>query len=40
MKKAAAAFYLEQLVPEAAGLMASVMRPAKVYALSSEGFAA
>jgi alkylation response protein AidB-like acyl-CoA dehydrogenase len=40
MKKAAAHFYLEQVVPEAIGLLASAMAPAQVYAVSDAAFAA
>jgi alkylation response protein AidB-like acyl-CoA dehydrogenase len=40
MKEAAARFYLDQLVPEAIGLIASAMDPAEVYKVSNEAFAA
>ncbi|MBA3677310.1 MAG: acyl-CoA dehydrogenase [Sphingosinicella sp.] len=40
MKKAAAHFYLDQVVPEAFGLAASIIAPAKVHEISDEGFAA
>ena len=41
MKKAAARFYLEQIVPEAQGLAAAAMAPAELlYAVSDEAFAA
>jgi hypothetical protein len=40
MKQAAASFYLEQIVPEAIGLIASAMSPPEVYAVSNEAFGA
>src|SRR5687768_4473333 len=41
MKKAAARFYLEQVVPEATGLKAAAMAPAEIlYSVSEEAFAA
>lgn len=41
MKKAAARFYLDQIVPEATGLQAAAMAPAEIlYSVSEEAFAA
>jgi hypothetical protein len=40
MKRAAAAFYLEQVVPEAKGLLPSVLSPTRVYDIPVEAFAA
>jgi hypothetical protein len=41
MKKAAARFYLDQLVPEALGLKAAALAPAEIlYSVPEEAFAA
>jgi hypothetical protein len=41
MKRAAARFYLDQIVPEASGLAASAMAPAELlYSIEEEAFAA
>ena len=40
MKRAAAGYYLDQIVPEASGLVAAITRPANVYQVSDEALVA